>query len=180
MPLVFEAFDWIHGTYTGATMGSEMTAAAAGGLGQLRRDPMAMLPFCGYDMGDYFHHWLNMRKRLKNPPRIFHVNWFRKDEQGNFAWPGYGENMRVLKWMIDRCHGRVGATESPLGWMPKVEDFDLAGLDGFGPAQFAQVQAVNVKEWKQEVISQEELFINLHATLPKELLFQKELLVSRL
>jgi len=180
MPLIFESFDWIHGTYVGATMGSEMTAAAIGGAGQLRRDPMDMLPFCGYDMGDYFHHWLNMRRRLKNPPRIFHVNWFRKDDQGNFLWPGYGENMRVLKWVVDRCQGHVGANESPVGWMPRAEDFDLTGLDGFGPAQFEQVQSVKTKEWKQEVVSQEELFVNLNATLPKELIYQKELLVSRL
>jgi phosphoenolpyruvate carboxykinase (GTP) len=180
MPLVFETFDWIHGVYAGATMGSEMTAAAAGGLGQLRRDPMAMLPFCGYNMGDYFRHWLHMRKRIKNPPRIFHVNWFRKDDAGNFLWPGFGENMRVLKWILDRCHGRIGASEGALGWMPQIEDFDLAGLDGFSSAQFQQVQDVREKEWKQEVVSQEELFVNLHATLPKELYFERELLVSRL
>jgi phosphoenolpyruvate carboxykinase (GTP) len=180
MPLIFETFDWIHGTYVGATMGSEMTAAAAGGLGQLRRDPMAMLPFCGYDMGDYFQHWLNVRKKIKNPPRIFHVNWFRKDEQGNFLWPGFGENMRVLKWIVDRCRGCVGATETALGWMPRLAEFDLAGLDGLGPEQFEKAQEIKAKEWKQEVVSQEELFITVHATLPKELLFQKELLVSRL
>jgi len=180
MPLVFETFDWIHGVYAGATMGSEMTAAAAGGAGQLRRDAMAMLPFCGYNMGDYFRHWLTMRKRIKNPPRIFHVNWFRKDESGNFLWPGFGENMRVLKWIVDRCHGRIGAVESSLGWTPRLEDFDITGLDRFGPEQFNKLQAIEAKEWKQEVTSQEELFISLHATLPKELLFQKELLLSRL
>jgi len=180
MPLVFETFDWIHGVYAGATMGSEMTAAAAGGAGQLRRDPMAMLPFCGYNMGDYFRHWLTMRKRIKNPPRIFHVNWFRKDESGTSLWPGFGENMRVLKWIVDRCHGRIGAVESSLGWTPRLEDFDITGLDRFGPEQFNKLQAIEAKEWKQEVTSQEELFISLHATLPKELLFQKELLLSRL
>jgi phosphoenolpyruvate carboxykinase (GTP) len=180
LPLVFQAYDWGHGVYVGATMGSEMTAAAHGGAGQLRRDPMAMLPFCGYNMGDYFRHWLNMRKLIQQPPRIFHVNWFRKDEQGNFLWPGFGENMRVLKWIIDRCHGRVGAQESPLGWIPFQQDFDLAGLEDFGPEEFAKVQQISPEEWKREVISQEELFINLHSTLPKELLFQKELLLSRL
>ncbi len=180
MPLVFETFDWIHGVYTGATMGSEMTAAASGGAGQLRRDPMAMLPFCGYNMGDYFRHWLNVRKRIKNPPRIFHVNWFRKDETGNFLWPGFGENMRVLKWIVDRCRGRVGASETALGWVPLWEDFEKAGLKDFGAEQFEKAQAVNTKEWEQEVVSQEEFFIKLHATLPKELIFQKELLVARL
>ncbi len=180
MPLVLQAYDWGHGVYIGATMGSEMTAAAIGGAGQLRRDPMAMLPFCGYNMGDYFRHWLNMRKLISHPPAIFHVNWFRKDDTGNFLWPGFGENMRVLKWIIDRCRGRVGAQESPLGWVPLVKDFDLEGLSGFGPAEFEKVQRIDSEEWKKEVLSQEELFINLHSTLPKELLFQKELLVSRL
>jgi phosphoenolpyruvate carboxykinase (GTP) len=180
LPLVFEAFDWGHGVYVGATMGSEMTAAAVGGKGQLRRDPMAMLPFCGYDMGDYFRHWLMMRKHISHPPRIFQVNWFRKDESGKLLWPGFSENMRVLKWIVDRCHGRVGAQESQLGWIPRVDDFDLSGMNGFGPDQFRSVMRINPDEWKQEVVSQEELFIKLHATLPKELLFQKELLLSRL
>jgi phosphoenolpyruvate carboxykinase (GTP) len=180
MPLVYQAYNWGHGVYIGATMGSEMTAAAIGGAGQLRRDPMAMLPFCGYNMGDYFRHWLTMRKLIAQPPRIFHVNWFRKDEHGNFLWPGFGENMRVLKWIVDRCHGRVGAQESPLGWVPLIEDFDLAEMAGFGPEEFQKAQRIDVDEWKREVVSQEELFINLHDTLPKDLIFQKELLVSRL
>jgi phosphoenolpyruvate carboxykinase (GTP) len=180
MPLIFQAFDWGHGVYIGATMGSEMTAAAMGGSGQLRRDPMAMLPFCGYNMGDYFRHWLNMRQLTSQPPAIFHVNWFRKDDHGNFLWPGFGENMRVLKWIVDRCRGRVGAQESPLGWVPLARDFDLASLDGFTAEQFAKVQRIDSAEWKREVVSQEELFINLHANLPKELIFQKELLISRL
>ncbi|MFO1499474.1 MAG: phosphoenolpyruvate carboxykinase (GTP) [Verrucomicrobiota bacterium] len=180
LPLVFQAYDWGHGVYIGATMGSEMTAAAMGGAGQLRRDPMAMLPFCGYNMGEYFRHWLTMRKLIAQPPRIFHVNWFRKDETGNFVWPGFGENMRVLKWIIDRCNGRVGAQESPLGWVPFLKDFDLEGLQGFGPELFHKAQRIDPEEWKKEVVSQEELFINLHSTLPKELLFQKELLISRL
>ncbi len=180
LPLIFQAFEWGHGVYIGATMGSEMTAAAIGGSGQLRRDPMAMLPFCGYNMGNYFRHWLAMRKLIAQPPAIFHVNWFRKDDSGKFLWPGFGENMRVLKWIIDRSHGRVGAQESQLGWVPLVRDFDLAGMDGFGPEQFARVQRIDSDEWKKEVVSQDELFINLHSTLPKELIFQKELLVSRL
>jgi phosphoenolpyruvate carboxykinase (GTP) len=180
MPLVHQAFDWIHGVYIGATMGSEMTAAAVGGLGQVRRDPMAMLPFCGYNMGDYFRHWISVCKLTNWPPRIFHVNWFRKDENGNYLWPGFGENVRALKWIVDRCHNRVGADESELGWVPRVQDFDLEGLETFGPVEFAKVQAINPEEWKREVISHEELFISLHATLPKEFVYQRELLIARL
>ena len=180
LPLVFQAFDWGHGVYLGAMMGSEMTAAAAGGAGQLRRDPMAMLPFCGYDMGMYFRHWLNMRKHIPLLPRIFHVNWFRKDAQGNYMWPGFGENMRVLEWIVDRCHGRVRARETILGWMPFTETFDLDGLPHFGRPQFEQIQAIVPDEWKREITLQDELFINLNQTMPKELTFQRELLMSRL
>ncbi len=180
LPLVCEAFNWVHGVYLGATMGSEMTAAAAGTVGQVRRDPMAMLPFCGYNMGHYFRHWLNMRKRLKYPPRVFQVNWFRKDAAGKFLWPGFGENMRVLKWIVDRCHGRVGAHEAPLGWLPRVQDFDFDGLTEFGPEQFTQVQDINLEEWRREVLSQDELFMKIYSFLPKEMIFQRELLVARL
>ena len=180
LPLIYEAFNWIHGVYMGATMGSETTAAATGTVGQVRRDPMAMLPFCGYNMAHYFRHWLNMRKRIKYPPRIFNVNWFRKDDQGNFLWPGFGENMRVLRWIIDRCHGRVGATETPLGWFPRTQDFDLEGLENFGPKDFDQIQNISIEEWRREVISQDELFIRLYSYLPKEMIFQRELLVARL
>ena len=180
MPLVFEAFNWIHGVYVGATMGSEMTAAAVGGMGQVRRDPMAMLPFCGYNMGDYFRHWLNLRKRISKPPRIFHVNWFRKGEDGKFLWPGFGENMRVLKWIVDRCHGRAGADESVLGWVPRAQEFELSGLAGFDRESFSRLQKIDVEEWRREVISQDELFMKLYSHLPKELVFQKELLVARL
>ncbi len=179
MPLVFQAFNWVHGVYLGATMGSEMTAAAVGGAGQVRRDPMAMLPFCGYNMGDYFRHWINIRKAIKYPPRIFHVNWFRKDEKGEFLWPGFGENMRVLKWIIDRCHGRVDADETPLGWVPSFKTFDLKGLKDFDAAKFEKVQAIDEEEWHREVLMQDELFMKLHAHLPKELIFQRELLLAR-
>jgi len=180
MPLVFQAFNWIHGVYLGATMGSEMTAAAAGGLGQVRRDPMAMLPFAGYNMGDYFGHWLEMRKEFTRTPKIFHVNWFRKDENGKFLWPGFGDNMRVLKWIIDRCHGEVYAEETPLGWMPNAEDISIKGIEGYDQDKLRAALAIDVQGWKREVLLQDELFINLSADLPKELLFQRELLISRL
>jgi phosphoenolpyruvate carboxykinase (GTP) len=180
LPLVYQAFNWVHGVYVGATMGSEMTAAAAGTVGQVRRDPMAMLPFCGYNMGDYFHHWLAMRRRIKILPRIFNVNWFRKDENGRFLWPGFSENMRVLKWIVERCRGRSGAMETPLGWVPSVEDFDLEGMEGFDRSRLEKAQEINVEDWRREVLLQDELFIKLYSQLPKELIFQRELLVSRL
>ncbi|MDB6054863.1 MAG: Phosphoenolpyruvate carboxylase, partial [Verrucomicrobiales bacterium] len=180
MPLVYQAFNWIHGVFIGATLGSETTAAAAGQVGQMRRDPMAMLPFCGYNMGDYFKHWLTMRKLIKVPPRIFHVNWFRKNAQGQFLWPGFGENMRVLKWIVDRCHGRADAAETPLGWVPGPKNFDLEGMDDFDPQKLAEAQCINLEEWRREVLSQDELFFKLHADLPKEMFFQRELLVARL
>ena len=180
MPLVYQAFNWIHGVYVGATMGSETTAAAAGALGQVRRDPMAMLPFCGYNMGDYFRHWIQMRKQIKYPPRIYHVNWFRKNKEGRYIWPGYGENMRVLKWIVDRGRGKSGANETPLGWVPGPEDLDLEGLDNFTPEMFEQAQELDVEEWRREIISQDELFLKIYSNLPKELIFQRELLVSRL
>jgi len=180
MPLVFQAFNWVHGVYIGATMGSEMTAAAVGGAGQVRRDPMAMLPFCGYDMGDYFRHWINMHRIIKHPPRIFHVNWFRKNRQGEFLWPGFGENMRVLKWIVDRCCGRVNAEETALGWVPTPAGFELAGLPEVDEARFEALQAVDTDELRREVLMQEELFMRIYARLPKELIFQRELLIARL
>ena len=180
MPLVYQAFNWIHGVYVGATMGSETTAAAAGAVGQVRRDPMAMLPFCGYNMGDYFKHWLQMRKAIKYPPRIFHVNWFRKDADGNFLWPGFGENMRVLKWIVDRCRGGADANETPLGWVPGPRNFDLRGMEDFDSAKLEQAQTIDLDEWRRELLSQDELFLKLYSDLPKELIFQRELLVSRL
>ncbi len=180
LPLVFQTFDWVHGVFVGATVGSEMTAAAVGGLGQVRRDPMAMLPFCGYNMGDYFRHWLQMRKRLKYPPRIFHVNWFRKDGDHHFLWPGFGENMRVLKWIVDRCHGRANAIETPLGWVPGPQDIDLEGLEDFTAEKLQKVLNIDIEEWRRELLMQEELFLELYAFLPKELIFQRELLIARL
>ena len=180
MPLVFQAFNWIHGTYLGATMGSEMTAAAAGTLGAVRRDPMAMLPFAGYNMGDYFAHWMEMRKIIKHVPKIFHVNWFRKDADGTFLWPGFGDNMRVLAWIIERSHGRVYAEETPLGWMPRAGDINVRGMSNYDTDMVHKALDIDIEGWKHEVMLQDELFINLSADLPKEMLFQRELLISRL
>ena len=179
MPLIFQSFNWIHGVYLGATMGSEMTAAAAGTVGQVRRDPMAMLPFCGYNMGDYLNHWLGMREGITDPPRIFHVNWFRKDSSDKFLWPGFGENFRVLRWIIDRTRGRARASETSIGWMPRYEEFDWTGMD-YSKEKFAQCMKIDAAEWQRELISQTELFLLLHDRLPKELIFQRELLMSRL
>jgi phosphoenolpyruvate carboxykinase (GTP) len=179
IPLVYQAFNWIHGVYLGATLGSETTAAATGQVGVVRRDPMAMLPFCGYNINLYFTHWIRMRKRMKDCPRIFQVNWFRTDESGKFLWPGYGENMRVLEWIINRCRGRAYAAETILGWMPRPSDIDLEGLD-LSPEQFAAVQAIDAESMKREVLTHQELFLKLAGELPKELIFQRELLIARL
>ncbi|HEY1684645.1 MAG TPA: phosphoenolpyruvate carboxykinase (GTP) [Tepidisphaeraceae bacterium] len=179
VPLVYQAFNWIHGVYLGATLGSETTAAATGAVGVVRRDPMAMLPFIGYNIRDYLVHWFRMRKKMRDCPRIFHVNWFRKDDQGRFMWPGFGQNMRVLDWIIRRAHGHAYAYETPLGWMPKVDDINLHGID-VSPEKFAALQHVNHEEFKAEIMSQEELFLKLAGDLPKEMIFQRELLISRL
>ncbi len=180
VPLVFQAFNWSHGVYLAATIGSETTAAATGAIGEVRRDPMAMLPFCGYHMADYFSHWLNIGRQIPNPPRIFRVNWFRKDSSGRFLWPGFGENMRVLKWIVDRIHARAYAIESPMGWMPRPQDIDLHGMNGFSHEDFHQLMDVDCGAWTREVLSDEELALKLYGKMPKEFLLDREQLILRL
>jgi phosphoenolpyruvate carboxykinase (GTP) len=180
MPLVFQAFDWTHGVFLGATQGSETTAAASGTVGTVRRDPMAMLPFCGYNMGDYFAHWLDMRKHIRRLPRIFHVNWFRKDAQGNFLWPGFRQNIRVLEWIVKRCHGRIPGHETPIGWTPDWEDFCVEGLEGFTHDQFDAAMEFRREDFLAEITSQNQFFLKLYHSMPKELLCQHELLMARM
>ncbi len=179
-PLVFQSFSWEHGVYLAATMGSEATAAAIG-QAAMRRDPMAMLPFCGYNMGDYWKHWLRVgRSNVATPPRIFRVNWFRKDEDGNFIWPGFGENMRALKWIVERCRGSGVGIESPLGWVPSHDEITWEGLEDFTPEQFFEIMNIDKEQARTEASEQEELFTRFGDHLPREMELQREMLLNRL
>ncbi|NWF70189.1 MAG: phosphoenolpyruvate carboxykinase (GTP) [Chloroflexi bacterium] len=179
-PLVFQAFNWVYGVYYASTMGSEMTAAAFGKLGEVRRDPFAMLPFAGYHMAAYINHWLQFGRFIPEPPRIFLVNWFRKDADGNFLWPGFSENMRVLKWIVERARTRAAGLEMSLGRVPQYKDLDWRGLENFTEADFNKVMSIDNEMWKNEILSHEELFIKLYDRLPKELVSVRELLLSSL
>ncbi|NNF56593.1 MAG: phosphoenolpyruvate carboxykinase (GTP) [Acidimicrobiales bacterium] len=180
MPLVVQAFNWTYGVYLAATGGSETTAAAFGERGVVRRDPFAMLPFAGYHMGDYFNHWLSFGRNIPNPPRIFGVNWFRKDDQGRFVWPGFGENMRILEWIVKRSKGEAFGLESPLGWMPRHQDITWKGLESFSEAEFLKAMSVDREEWNAELLAHEELFTRLHDRLPGEMRAIRDLIRSAL
>ena len=179
VPLVYQAFNYSYGVYLGATIGSEKTAAAEGTQGELRRDPMAMLPFIGYHMGDYLRHYIKFGKSLKEPPRVFNVNWFRQDEDGKFMWPGFRDNMRVLRWIVERTRGESSATETPLGWMPKYDSIDWRGMD-YSKKDWDALMNFDHERTKMQTMQHTELFLHLFDRLPKEMIFERELLVCRL
>ena len=178
-PLVYQSTSWQHGTFIGSIMASETTAAASGQVGVVRRDPMAMRPFVGYDMGDYWTHWLKMGKNITNAPKIFHVNWFRTDDNGQFIWPGFGDNMRVLLWMLDRCQGKVGAIETPIGYVPKVEDINIEGLD-ITKETLEGLLDVDKKLWLEDCQGVRDFYKQVGDRVPQELYLELEALESRL
>ena len=178
-PLVYETFSWQHGVFTGATMASERTAAQVGKQGEVRRDPMAMLPFCGYNMGKYFKHWLEMGKKMKKAPKIFHVNWFGIDEKGKFLWPGFGENLRVLEWIIERCQSKTKGNKTPIGYIPNQNELDLTGLK-ISKEALDKLLKINKSDWLEELKSQKEFLESFGADLPKEIWAEYEALKKRL
>jgi len=178
-PLVYQALDWNHGVFLGASMASERTAAQFGALGEVRRDPMAMLPFCGYNMADYFGHWLDMGSRIKFQPKIFHVNWFRTDENGKFLWPGFGENLRIVEWILARCRGEVQAVETPIGYVPDPKDIDMTGLT-MPNGSMDKLFAIARKDWLAEVDAVGQFFDGFGTRMPDEMWRQHELLRTRL
>ena len=178
-PLVYQSFNWQHGVFVGATMASETTAAAAGAVGVVRRDPMAMRPFAGYHMGDYFGHWLEMGKKIPNPPKIFHVNWFKQNDKGEFIWPGFGDNLRVLNWILDRCDGKVDTVETAIGYLPKAEDLDVSGLN-LSDEVTAELLSVDKEAWLDDVENQKEFFAPLGDRMPAELIEEQKNLEKRL
>lgn len=178
-PLVYESFSWQHGVFVGATMASERTAAQFGKQGEVRRDPMAMLPFCGYNMADYFKHWLKMGKLMARTPKIFHVNWFRRDSKGDFLWPGFGENLRVLEWILDRCRHKIDAHRTPIGYVPKHDGLDLTGLK-ISKNQLKELFSVRSPEWKRELKDQKKFFEMFGDRLPKEIWSEYNALKKRL
>jgi phosphoenolpyruvate carboxykinase (GTP) len=179
VPLVYEGFNWQHGTFLASTLSSETTAAATGKVGVLRRDPMAMLPFCGYNMADYFQHWLNVGKGLSRPPKIFRVNWFRTGENGKFLWPGFGDNLRVLEWVLERCAGRGEAVETPIGYLPTIDSINRKSLD-VSDKVMASLLQVDSAEWMEAVAGQQDFLNSFGRRMPREMWEEHEKLADRI
>ena len=179
-PLVYQSFNWQHGTFVGSIMASETTAAAAGAIGVVRRDPMAMRPFVGYNMGDYWQHWLDMGHVIANKPLIFHVNWFRTDDKGNFIWPGFGDNMRVILWILARCAGEVDAVRTPIGYVPKPEDINIEGLKGITVNTVKDLLSVDVESWKADIDNIKEFYNQVGDHVPAEMWEELNALEKRL